>query len=264
MSQTRPAQAKPLLLFMFGSDHSAEISLRSKIRACERLGTQVIWRHYTAVDDRAIDDAIDSIRQHKASAGGVIVQRPVDERVLRSLLAEIPVELDIDGLRRSSTSAAGCTCLAVIGVLKALGVLGDDRVVSVIGSDGFIGSQLVAALRAHANLQMHAFASPQDVARRNETITSSEVVISAASSEVVLRKPFRSDSILIDVGFISDEKGARGSVAAAHCAAPCRLVTPVPGGVGPLEMVALAGRLSGMSANEIEAVIAQSLTIRDS
>jgi len=112
--------------------------------------------------------------------------------------------------------------------------------VAVVGSRGFVGSGVVHLLRraGHEPLELD---QGDDLCQAREV----DIVISTTGRAGLLTAEHlhRDHELVIDSGFVPHPSGPVGDVHPSAVHLP-RAITPVPGGIGPIEMATLAERLT--------------------
>lgn len=170
------------------------------------------------------------------TVAAVIVQSP-PPAPLTDLLNTIDPAKDLDALGLDSRQPR---CATAEGILRlSRPYLRPDARIGVLGARGFVGSGVVTGLHAlgHDPLRLDY---GDDLTRLREV----DIVISTAGSPGVLTAAHLrpGQPLVIDSGFTPTPTGPRGDLAAAAAHLPAAL-TPVPGGVGPVEMAVLAERV---------------------
>lgn len=166
----------------------------------------------------------------------IIVQTPPPRRLIPLLDAIKPAK-DIDALGVDSLRPACATADGIARVASPF--LHPDVSVAVVGARGFVGSGVTALLQRAGHDPL-----PLDQGDDLHRLRGVDVVISTTGRAGLLTVEHlhRRHHLVIDSGFVPQTNGPIGDVdpAAAHLPAA---ITPVPGGIGPVEMAVLAERL---------------------
>lgn len=215
---------------------AARISADQKVRLFADLGATP--ELHTFPDDIGLDTlaALVTTANHADHIAGLIVQTPAPSQ-LRPLLNEIAPGKDLDSL---SPFALRRACATADGILRiAEPYLDRHHQVAVVGSSGFVGSGVLALLHeaGHDPLQLDA----GDDLRQ---LRDADIVLSTTGVPGLLTDEHihPGHQLVVDSGFYPTPAGHRGDLSPAAAALPQRL-TPVPGGIGPVEMAILAERL---------------------
>jgi methylenetetrahydrofolate dehydrogenase (NADP+)/methenyltetrahydrofolate cyclohydrolase len=177
---------------------------------------------------------------------GILLQLPTPPQVDGGALSElIAPGKDVDGLTPISTGllAKGrpglrpCTPAGVMELLGRHDVALEGAEAVVIGRSDLVGKPLAALLLAAnatvtvCHSRTHDLAA---VARRADVL-----VAAVGRAEFVQGDWVKEDAVVIDVGINRTDAGLVGDVDFAAAAARARLITPVPGGVGPMTIAML-------------------------
>lgn len=244
-----------LAVILVGQRRDSLTYVRNKIIACEEVGMKsVVTELPTDCADADVQNAI--MRFNKdPSIHGILVQLPLPQHLdEEKILDAVCLEKDVDGfhpinmgnlaLRGREPLFIPCTTKACIELLIRSGVeiMGKNAV--VIGRSNIVGLPTSLLLqRHHATVTVvHAFTE------NPEQITSeADIVVSAAGvPNLVCGNWIKSGATVIDVGTIpvedpSCEDGYRlvGDVCFEEVIKVASVITPVPGGVGPMTVTML-------------------------
>lgn len=215
---------------------ASAVSARQKVAVFGALGAQP--EEVVVPDTVSAADFVDHLEAGNADprVAAVIVQTPTPAR-LSAELNRLDPGKDIDALGLRSSRPA---CATADGIARlAAPFLDPGTVVVVVGSRGFVGSGVVELLgrRGHTVLGLDA----GDDLRR---VREADVVISTTGRAGLLTADHLHDGhrLVIDSGFVPGPDGPVGDVHPSARHLP-QAITPVPGGVGPVEMATLAERL---------------------
>jgi methylenetetrahydrofolate dehydrogenase (NADP+)/methenyltetrahydrofolate cyclohydrolase len=234
-----------LATVLVGDDPASDVYIRMKHKATIEVGIDARDIRLpdatseqdllTLVGDLNADDAID----------GILVQLPlpgqIDEgRIIRAV---DPVK-DVDGFHpvNAGLLVAGTpghvpgTPLGVLELLDAYDVELQGANAVVIGRSDIVGKP-VALLLLHRNATVTICHSrTRDLAA--ETCRADILVAAVGVPGVVQPQMVKEGAAVIDVGITRTEDGIRGDVA-PEVAERAGLLTPVPGGVGPMTIAML-------------------------
>ena len=116
----------------------------------------------------------------------------------------------------------------------------DKPTVAVVGSQGFVGQGVVNLVRRH-DVHVIQLDIDDDLSR----VRNAKVVISVTGSRGILRPGLilPTHRLVVDSGFVPEPGGGVSSDVAPEAVNIPRQITPVPGGIGPVEMAILLERL---------------------
>jgi methylenetetrahydrofolate dehydrogenase (NADP+)/methenyltetrahydrofolate cyclohydrolase len=262
-----------LATVLVGTDPASEIYVRNKRRACAAAGMRDLHRHLPAdVSQREVEGLVAELAVDPA-VSGILVQLPLPAHLdADAVLARIPAAKDVDGL---STLNAGllaqgrpglrpCT---PSGVLRLL----DEYHVPLAGAEAVVVGRSVLVGRPMAQLLLgrHATVTTCHSRTRNlaDVCRRADVLVVAAGVPGIIRgDAVRPGAVVVDVGIHRGENGLRGDVTFAEVADVAGLLTPVPGGVGPMTIAMLlantlqaARGLAAVGAGQAGAGVLESL-----
>jgi methylenetetrahydrofolate dehydrogenase (NADP+)/methenyltetrahydrofolate cyclohydrolase len=234
-----------LATVLVGEDPASEIYIRLKHKAAAevdirardvRLASQTTEEELLAeVEQLNRDDAID----------GLLVQLPLPDHIdeARVIRAIEPVK-DIDGLHPlnagqlylGAPAHVGATPTGVMALLEEYDVPIEGARAVVVGRSDIVGKP-AALLLLHANATVTVCHSrTKDLAAH--TREADILVVGVGRAGVIGPEHVRDGATVIDVGMNRSGEGVVGDVDPA-VAERAGLITPVPGGVGPMTIAML-------------------------
>lgn len=220
---------------------ASAISAREKVRVFTALGAQV--EEVVLPDTVRAAELVERIEAANADpdVAAIIVQSPPPARLIDEFeLVRIDPGKDIDCLGVDCPWIACATADGICRVAEPFLGEGEVVAVAVVGSRGFVGRGVVAMLRerGHAPLELDA----GDDLRQ---VRDADVVISTTGRAGLLTAEHLHSGhrLVVDSGFIPLPGGPVGDVDPSAQHLP-QAITPVPGGIGPVEMATLAERLT--------------------
>jgi methylenetetrahydrofolate dehydrogenase (NADP+) / methenyltetrahydrofolate cyclohydrolase len=234
-----------LATILVGDDPASQIYIRLKHEAAEAAGIQAIDKRLPA--DTGQDEVEALVRElnEDDSIDGILVQTPLPEQIDEpSVMRAIDPIKDVDGLHPlnagqlffGAPTFAPATPLGIMRLLAEYGVqLAGARAV-VVGRSLIVGRP-VALLLLHENATVTICHSRTDDLAR-QTLDADVLVVAAGLPGIVTAEMVKAGAAVVDVGINRTEAGLVGDVdpGAAEIAA---LMTPVPGGVGPMTIAML-------------------------
>lgn len=230
-----------LATILVGDDPASEIYVRNKRRVSAEVGIVDHHRHLSAdASQQQVAETIDECNRDPAISG-ILLQLPVprglDGAALTALIAP---EKDVDGLTpisagrlmQSTSGLRPCTPLGILELLDQHAVAVEGSEAAVIGRSNLVGRP-VAAMLLHRNATVTMCHSrthdlPAVCARADILIAAVGVARMVGPDYV---KP---GAAVIDVGINRTEDGLVGDVDFEAVLERAGLLTPVPGGVGPM------------------------------
>lgn len=256
--------APTIAAVLFTEDAGSVLYTRLKREAAERLG--IVYQLHSFSVATPVAEILAKIHQLNADpmVTGIIIQKPYRDVSYQSkeayqtwwsaLITAIDPRKDVDGLtpytlnlvRKNSWQAnravLPATCKAVLVLLnyytKLFELPTDSRVqlkVAVIGRSELLGLPLAAEL-SNQDFQVTLLGKKElaELIEQQKFLKDFDLVITAAGQPGFLKGEWlKPKSIVVDVG------EPRGDVDFASAIQVAALVTPVPGGVGPLTVSCL-------------------------
>ena len=244
-------------VILVGEDPASQSYVRAKERACEELG--IYSDDNRLPEDITQQDLIALVNQmnNDPKINGILVQLPLPKGLNESeVLLAIAPEKDVDGFHPMNVGKMmvgekaflPCTPHGVIQLLLRSGVTIEGAKVVIVGRSNIVGKPL-------ANMLI------QKNAKGNATVTvchtrtkdlawhtkQADIVIAAAGRPNTITADMVKDGVVvIDVGVnrvedATKKKGYRlvGDVDFEAVKEKASLITPVPGGVGPMTITML-------------------------
>jgi methylenetetrahydrofolate dehydrogenase (NADP+) / methenyltetrahydrofolate cyclohydrolase len=234
-----------LATILVGDDPASQIYIRLKHQAAEEAGIRAVDKRLPEeTSQEELEELVEELNDDD-SIDGILVQTPlpphIDEpRVMRT----IDPAKDVDGLHPfnagqlffGSPTLTPATPLGIMRLLEEYDVPVAGARAVVVGRSLIVGRP-VAMLLLHANATVTICHSRTDDLAR-QTLDADILVVAVGQAGVVTPDMVKAGAAVIDVGMNRTEAGLAGDVdpGAGEVAA---LLTPVPGGVGPMTIALL-------------------------
>ena len=242
----RTGMAPGLATILVGEDPASEVYVRNKRKASAEVGIADFHQHLPS--DATQDDVAAAIEDCNGNpeVSGILLQLPVPKGLNgKELTALIQADKDVDGLTHVSAGrlmqgAPGlrpCTPLGVIELLDSYSVALEGAEAVVVGRSDLVGKP-VAFLLLERNATVTMCHSRT---RELPAVCSrADVLIAAIGRAEMLGADYvKPGAAVIDVGINRTEDGLKGDVQFEAVAEKAGLITPVPGGVGPMTIAML-------------------------
>jgi methylenetetrahydrofolate dehydrogenase (NADP+)/methenyltetrahydrofolate cyclohydrolase len=234
-----------LVIIGINPDERALVYIRMKQRRAEGVGIETEFIDIADKNPVEQQEFVTSLGKDK-SVHGIILQLPLMGWYdAQDLIDCVPVSKDVDGLTTISQDALAAgkagfvpaTPLAVMEILKQANVEVKGKTVCVIGRSNLVGKPL-GYLLAQAGAKV--LVGHRQVPDLSELTRQADIIVAAAGSpELVKAEMIRDGAVVIDVG-INEIKGKlHGDVDFESVKSKASLISPVPGGVGPMTVVML-------------------------
>ncbi|MGQ5709393.1 bifunctional methylenetetrahydrofolate dehydrogenase/methenyltetrahydrofolate cyclohydrolase [Lactobacillus sp. PSON] len=224
-----------------GDNSASKVYVRTKKRRAESVG--IIQKIYQLPKTESEEDVLALIDKLNADpkVHGIMVQLPAPEHInVNRVLERISPEKDVDGLTPSNIGrlwqenhfVEPATADGIMALLDHYGVDLEGKNAVIIGRSNIVGKPLAALM-----LEKNATVSILHLATKNlsEYTKMADILVSAAGQANLVTKDMVKDgAIVIDVGINHVNGHLVGDVAFDEVEPKASMITPVPGGVGPL------------------------------
>jgi len=250
-SLTQKLQRKPRVISLIvGDNKESKLYLKLRNKACFEVGIEAIQREFPiAVTERELVSEIQKINDD-VKIDGIFVQLPLPSHLnTQRILSCINPRKDVEGftsenigrLVNGNPHLIPCTPNAVMKILAYHNINLEGSHVVIVNHSTVVGKPLALLC-----LQQNATVSVVHVFTKNikEITCKADILITAAGVANLITEDYVKDgAIVIDVAIVNTDTGVTGDVDFEHVKHKTRLITPVPGGVGP---VTIASALENM------------------
>ena len=235
-----------LAVVLIGEDPASQVYVRNKIRGCEEAGIRS-FAHYLPADvtQAEAEELVRALASDDA-VHGILVQLPLPKHLnADKILACIPAEKDVDGfsaenigrLARNEECTVACTPLGVMELLHRYGVEPRGKRAVVIGRSNIVGRPMaLLLLNADATVTI---CHSRTVNLAEECARADILVAAIGKPNFVTADMVKEGAVVIDVGINRVDGKLVGDVDFAAVSQKASLITPVPGGVGPMTIAML-------------------------
>jgi methylenetetrahydrofolate dehydrogenase (NADP+)/methenyltetrahydrofolate cyclohydrolase len=260
----RTGRPPGLATILVGDDPASVVYVAMKRKACAEAGIADHHQHLPTDVSQADVAALIERRNADPEVSGILLQLPVPPGLNgQDLTGLIAPGKDVDGLTpisvgrlvRGTPGLRPCTPVGVIALLDAYDVPLEGAETVVVGRSDLVGKPVSLLLLArHATVTI-CHSRTRDL---SAVCSRADVLVAAAGIPRLLgAEHVKPGAVVIDVGVNRAEQGLVGDVDFATVAERARLITPVPGGVGPMT-IAMLLRNTLLAASLQESAGAQS------
>lgn len=236
-----------LAVVLVGENPASQVYVRSKRRACERVGmTSRAFDLPDTVTQTELLDLIDRLNGDP-EIHGILVQLPLPGHINpETVIERISPDKDVDGfhpcnmgrLALRTPALRPCTPFGVIMLLDETGERYKGRHAVVVGASNIVGRPMtLELLLAGATVTTcHRFTADLEHHVRQADI----LIVAVGRPGVVAGDWIKPGATVIDVGMNRREDGKLcGDVDFHQASEHAAWITPVPGGVGPMTVAVL-------------------------
>jgi len=246
-----------LAVIIVGDNPASRVYVRNKVKKAAVCGVKSTLIEMP--EDVKQNELFDELDRLNADDGvdGILVQLPLPEHIVEDeVIKRISPRKDVDGfhpeniglLASDNPRFVPCTPLGIIELLKRYGVELEGRHVVVIGRSIIVGKSLALYLmRKEHGLNATVTVCHSRTIGMNEITRTADVLVAAVGRPAMVGAYMvKKGAVVIDVGMNrvddpSAKKGYRlvGDVDFESVKEVASLITPVPGGVGPMTVAML-------------------------
>ena len=244
-----------LAVVIVGDDPASHVYVRSKVKACERLGLKSTHVERPATTSQEDLEAIVDELNADASVHGILVQSPLPSHLDEGAITDrIHPAKDVDGfhpvnlgrlVQGRTDGLLPCTPSGVMEMLRWANVPLEGKRAVVLGRSRIVGmpmALLLAARGADATVTV-VHSRSEDVAER---CREADIIVAAVGRPDMVQADWvKPGAAVVDVGInrVDDDTRERGWRLAGDVhpdvASVAGWLSPVPGGVGPMTIATL-------------------------
>jgi methylenetetrahydrofolate dehydrogenase (NADP+)/methenyltetrahydrofolate cyclohydrolase len=242
----RTGRQPGLATILVGDDPASAIYVANKRKACAEAGIADLHQHLPSDSTQEQVAAVIEQGNGDPAVSGILLQLPVPDGLHgASLTALIDPDKDVDGLTpisvgrlwRGTPGLRPCTPQGVIELLDSHEVPLEGAEAVVVGRSDLVGKPISALLQQRNATVTMCHSRTRDLP---DVCARADVLIAAVGvPELIDAEWVKPGAVVIDVGMNRTDDGLRGDVKFAPVAERASLITPVPGGVGPMTIAML-------------------------
>lgn len=218
---------KKLAVVLVGDDYASKVYVKKKHEACKRVGINFeLFNFSSEIPEDKLKEKIKEICKSK-DVSGILVQLPLPKNLdTGEILKIIPKN-------KNAENKSPVIC-AVEEIISEYGIDLKNKKIVLVGSGQLVGSPLAEWLKKQ-NLN---FGDIKEIKKADVVVTG------VGKPKIITGEMVKEGVVVIDIGFSHDEKGkAVGDVDFETVSLKAKLITPVPGGVGPITVACLLKNL---------------------
>ncbi|NED72498.1 bifunctional 5,10-methylenetetrahydrofolate dehydrogenase/5,10-methenyltetrahydrofolate cyclohydrolase [Streptomyces sp. SID9944] len=251
----RTGTAPCLATVLVGADPASVTYVRMKQNRCRTAG--IVSRHVELPAETTTGELVGTLRtlSQDAAVHGILLQHPVGEHIdERAAFEAIAPEKDVDGVTFASFATmsfggpgfVSCTPGGILRLLDAYDVdLAGKRAV-VVGRSAILGKPVGMLLLGRDATVTYCHSRTRDL---SAVVREADVVVAAVGRPRLIKGgDVKPGAIVIDAGY---NPGNVGDVDFESAAERASLITPVPGGVGPMTIATLLEQTVAAAARQL-------------
>ncbi len=246
---------KPSLKIILIGDHGpSKIYVNAKLRACESVGIDAELIHLNDnINQKKLSNLITQLNE-QTELDGFIVQLPLPESInVQKVIESIDPSKDIDGFTNDNIGSITskkkklmpATGLGVMTLISKYNIDLDSKKCVVLGASRNVGGAIAQMLVEREDTTV-TVCNSKTKNLKSITIDADLIISAVGKPNLVTADMVKEGVAIIDVGISRVEdsttnSGYRivGDVDFKNVSKKASLITPVPGGVGPMTIVSL-------------------------
>ena len=245
-----------LAAVLVGHDGGSETYVKNKVLACEACGFKsTLIRFEDNVSEQELLAGVDKLNKD-ADVDGFIVQLPLPKHIDEQKIIEaIDYRKDVDGFHPVNVGrmAIGLPCfisatpLGIITLLQRYGVATSGKKCVILGRSNIVGKPMAQLMMQKQYGDATVTVCHSRSTTLKEECRQADIIIAAIGRpDFVTADMVKPGAVIIDVGTTRVPDATRksgyrlnGDVKFDEVAPLCSMITPVPGGVGPMTICSL-------------------------
>lgn len=235
-----------LVSVLVGQPEAAELYSRSQERRCREVGIEFELR--ALPEDSRLADVKKLVDQlnHDQTVNGIMLNLPLPPGMDESEVQYyIDPYKDVEGVNPANIGfvfygrpiIAPCTALSVLEILKHVGQKFEGQDVVIVGQGAIVGRPITLFLLQELATVTACHKATRDLKRH--TSQADVLIVAAGKPGLITGEMVKEGAVVIDVGINrirgpGNETRIVGDVDAGSVSSVASVLTPVPGGVGPV------------------------------
>ncbi|KMS77162.1 5,10-methylene-tetrahydrofolate cyclohydrolase [Streptomyces viridochromogenes] len=251
----RTGTAPCLATVLVGEDPASVTYVRMKQNRCREAG--ITSRHVPLPADTTTERLVGTLRDLSTDPAvhGILLQHPMGPHIdERAAFEAIAPEKDVDGVTFASFATmsfglpgfVSCTPGGIMRLLDEYGVEPAGRRAVVVGRSAILGKPAGMLLLARDATVTYCHSRTADL---SAAVREADIVVAAVGRPRLIRgQDIKPGAVVIDAGY---NAGNVGDVDFDSAVERASLITPVPGGVGPMTIATLLEQTVDAAARQL-------------
>lgn len=239
-----------LAVILVGEDPASIVYVRNKERACKKLGLNFKFINLPSnISKEELKSILKELNVDN-SINGIIVQLPIPKHLdpfeITSLINPLK---DVDGLHpdnigrlvSNNPRLIPCTPLGIVELIKREGIDVRGKRAVIVGRSNLVGKPMLHLLLSLDATVTICHSKTLDL--KEETSRADILIVAVGRPKFITRDMVKEGAVVIDVGINRVDDRLVGDVDFEGVFDKASIVTPVPGGVGPMTVAMLMKNL---------------------
>ena len=236
-----------LCVIQVGDDEASNVYINQKRKMCNEIGYNFIHEKYDdSITEEELLKNIDRFNSND-NIDAILVQMPLPSGINeKSIQNAVNKYKDVDGLNDNNIidlingrdALYPCTACGVISLLDKYGVILEGSNVVIVGRSSLVGMPLFHMLENRNDTVTLCHSKTRNLA---DITKNADIIISATGVKGLIKEDMvNNNTVVVDVGITRENGKLYGDVDFDNVSKKAKLITPVPGGVGPMTIASLA------------------------
>ncbi len=236
-----------LAVVLVGDDPASKTYVAMKEKACKTVGINSFMHKFDEnISENELLSLIEKLNKDD-EVHGILVQLPLPSHIdTDKILEAIDPKKDVDGfhavnvgyLSQNKKSFVACTPLGIMKLLDENNINVTGLNACVIGASNIVGKPMINLLLNRRATVTCTHSKTKDLSFH--TKNADLIIVGVGKPNLLKADMVKEGAVVVDVGINRLEDGRLvGDVDFESVAPKCSLITPVPGGVGPMTIAML-------------------------
>ena len=240
-------KAPGLAVVLVGDNPASEIYVRNKVRACDKVGiNSKSYKLPRTVSETELFHLIDELNEDE-NIHGILVQLPLPKHINETHVTNrIHPNKDVDGFHAENVGRLAlrqpglrpCTPRGVMTLLHEYKIIPKSKHCVIVGASNIVGRPLLLEMLYHGATVTCCHRFTKDLEKH---VRSADILcVAIGKTGIVKSEWIPKDCIVVDIAINRNENGKIcGDVEFDEIKDKVAMITPVPGGVGPMTVATL-------------------------
>lgn len=230
-----------LATILVGEDPASKMYVRLKHKACDRIGIFAEDQHLPETTTQ--EELIELVRKlnDREDIHGILVQLPLPGHINeQTVMQAIDPSKDADGfhpcnmgeLLIGDEGLMPCTPKGIIRALEEYKVPIQGKHAVIVGHSNVVGKPMAAMLLNRNATVSVCHVYTDDL--KKFTLDADILIVATGVKHLIKAEMVKEGAVIFDVGITEEEGNVYGDVDFENVIKKASLITPVPGGVGPM------------------------------
>ena len=236
-----------LATIIIGKDKASQIYVGSKVKTCSEIGIQsFLYELAEDIEEKEVLKLIEELNI-RSEIDAILVQLPLPKQISeKKIMNTIIPSKDVDCFSNENigkmflnpnTDIRPCTPAGILELLSRYSVKLEGKKVVILGRSNIVGKPIAIMLISSGATVTVCNSKTVDL---EKIIKKADILISAiGKSKFIKKEMIKEKAIIIDVGINRIDGKITGDVDFDDVIDKVSMITPVPGGVGPMTIAML-------------------------